>query len=104
VSALAHLRGRGNDLVVFHVLDRAELEFPFDQASGFTDLESGVTIPVVPEAVRAQYRRMIEAHVASLTRLLADSRIDYTRLDSGRPLDEALFAYLSDRQRLSKVR
>jgi uncharacterized protein (DUF58 family) len=104
VSALAQLRGRGNDLIVFHVLDRAELEFPFDQASGFTDLESGVTIPVVPDAVRAQYRRMIEEHVASLSRLLADSRIDYTLLDSARPLDEALFAYLSNRQRLSRVR
>jgi hypothetical protein len=104
VSALAHLRGRGNDLIVFHVLDRAEREFPFEQASGFTDLESGVTIPVVPEAVRAQYRRMVEDHVATIARLLADSRIDYTLLDSSRPLDDALFAYLSDRQRLSHVR
>ena len=104
VSALAHLRGRGNDLVVFHVLDRAEREFPFDQASGFTDLETGVTIPVVPEAVRAQYRRLVEEHVATIARLLADSRIDYTLLDSSRPLDDALFAYLSNRQRLSRVR
>ena len=104
VSALAHLRGRGNDLIVFHVLDRAEREFPFEQASGFTDLESGVTIPVVPEAVRAQYRRMVEDHVATIARLLTDSRIDYTLLDSARPLDDALFAYLSNRQRLSSVR
>ncbi len=104
LGALTHLRGRGNDLIVFHVLDRAEREFPFEQASGFRDLESGVTIPVVPEAARAQYRRLVDEHIASLSRILADSRIDYTLLDTSRPLDDALFAYLSNRQRLSKVR
>jgi uncharacterized protein (DUF58 family) len=104
LGALTHLRGRGNDLIVFHVLDRAEREFPFDQASGFRDLETGVTIPVVPEAAREQYRRLVEEHIASLSRILADSRIDYTLLDTSRPLDDALFAYLSNRQRLSQVR
>jgi uncharacterized protein (DUF58 family) len=104
LSALTHLRGRGNDIIVFHVLDRAEREFPFDQASGFRDLETGVTIPVVPEAAREQYRRLVEEHIGSLSRILADSRIDYTLLDTSRPLDDALFAYLSNRQRLSKVR
>jgi uncharacterized protein (DUF58 family) len=104
LSALTHLRGRGNDIIVFHVLDRAEREFPFDQASGFRDLETGITIPIVPEAAREQYRRLVEEHIASLSRILADSRIDYTLLDTSRPLDDALFAYLSDRQRLSKVR
>jgi hypothetical protein len=104
VGALTHLRGRGNDIIVFHVLDRAEREFPFEQASGFRDLESGVTIPVVPEAARAQYRRLVEEHIASLSRILADGRMDYTLLDTSRPLDDALFAYLSNRQRLSRVR
>jgi uncharacterized protein (DUF58 family) len=104
LSALTHLRGRGNDIIVFHVLDRAEREFPFEQASGFRDLESGVTIPVVPEGARAQYRRLVEEHITSLLRILTDSRIDYTLLDTSRPLDDALFAYLSNRQRLSTVR
>ena len=103
-SALAHLRGRGNDIVAFHVLDRAEREFPFEQASGFRDLETGVTIPVVPEGARAQYRQLVEAHIDLLSRLLAQAGVDYTLLDSSRPLDDALFAYLSNRQRLSKVR
>jgi uncharacterized protein (DUF58 family) len=104
LSALTHLRGRGNDIIVFHLLDRAEREFPFDQASGFRDLETGVTIPVVPEAARAQYKRLIDDHVASLARTLSDARMDYTLLDTSRPLDDALFAYLSNRQRLSRVR
>ena len=103
-SALAHLRGRGNDIIAFHVLDRAEREFPFEQASGFRDLETGVTIPVVPEGARARYRELVEAHVDSLSHLLAQAGVDYTLLDTARPLDDALFAYLSDRQRLSKVR
>jgi len=104
LNALTHLRGRGNDIIVFHVLDRAEREFPFEQASGFRDLETGVTIPVVPESARAQYKRLVEEHVASLSKTLTDARMDYTLLDTSRPLDDALFTYLSNRQRLSKVR
>ncbi len=104
LNALTHLRGRGNDIIVFHILDRAEREFPFDQASGFRDLETGVTIPVVPEAARAQYKHLVEEHVASLSRTLSDARMDYTLLDTARPLDDALFTYLLNRQRQSKVR
>jgi hypothetical protein len=63
-----------------------------------------VTIPVVPEAARAQYRRLVDEHVATLTRALNDARMDYTLLDTSKPLDDGLFAYLSNRQRLSKVR
>jgi hypothetical protein len=63
-----------------------------------------VTIPVVPEAARAQYKRLVDEHVAALTRTLTDARMDYTLLDTSRPLDDALFAYLANRQRLSKVR
>ena len=52
LDAIAPLRFRGNDLIVFHVLDPAEIEFSYDDASAFEDLESGEQIPVVPEALR----------------------------------------------------
>ena len=56
LEAVAPLRFRGHDMIVFHVLDPAEIEFNYDQASAFEDLESGEQIPVVPEALAEQYR------------------------------------------------
>ncbi len=104
VAAVRQLRGRGSDIVVFHVLDPAELEFPFGDASTFEDLESGERIPVVPEQMRAQYRAMIRSHTDALGRLFANERIDYALLDTSKPLDQALFVFLSTRTRLLRAR
>ncbi|HVL66008.1 MAG TPA: DUF58 domain-containing protein [Vicinamibacterales bacterium] len=104
MEAVGPLRFRGHDLVLFHLLDPAELEFPYDDASAFEDLESGEQIPIVPQALRDEYRRMIRAHVDALAQRCTASRIDYTLLDTSKPLDHALFSYLSVRERLMKVR
>ena len=56
IDAVTHLRGKGNDLIVFHILDPAEIEFPFDEAGSFEDLETGERIPIVPETQRQRYR------------------------------------------------
>jgi uncharacterized protein (DUF58 family) len=94
----------GNDLVVFHVLDPAEIEFPYRDASRFQDLESGEEVPVVPDAFAEQYRRMIREHIEAIRSKCSDSRIDYVLLDTSKPLDEALFSYLGNRERLMRVR
>ncbi len=104
LDAVKRLRYRGHDVIVFHVLDPAEIEFPYDDASSFRDLESGEQIPVVPEKMREQYRRMIQDHIAALSQRFTDHRIDYALLDTSKPLDLALFSYLSTRERLSRVR
>lgn len=103
-DAVKPLRFRGHDVVVFHVLDPAELEFPFDEAASFEDLESGDRMPIVPDALRDQYRALVRAHVETLGRLFTDCRIDYALFDTSVPLDYALFRYLSTRERLSRVR
>lgn len=104
LQAVSRLRHRGNDVMVFHVLDPAELEFPFDGATHFEDLETGERIPVVPEDLKERYRHLLAQHIRTLARLLGEHRIDYTQLDTSKPLDYALFDYLSRRQRLSRVR
>jgi uncharacterized protein (DUF58 family) len=104
LDAIKPLRFLGNDLIVFHVLDPAEIEFGFDDASSFEDLESGEQVPVVPESLRAEYRQMIQAHIAALTTKFSEHRIDYTVLNTSEPLDRALFSYLSSRERLLRVR
>jgi len=104
LDAIKPLRFLGNDLIVFHVLDQAELDFGYDDASSFEDLESGEQVPVVPESLRAQYRQMIQDHIAALTTKFSEHRIDYTLANTAEPLDRLLFSYLSARERLMRVR
>jgi uncharacterized protein (DUF58 family) len=104
LDAIKPLRFLGNDLIVFHVLDQAEIEFGYDDASSFEDMESGEQMPVVPESLRGQYRQMIQDHIAALTTKFSEHRIDYTVLNTSEPLDRSLFSYLASRQKLMRVR
>lgn len=98
------LRHKGNDVVAFHVLDPVELEFPFEDAAQFEDLESGERIPVVPESLREEYRALVAEHLRVLRYRMALSQIDYCFFQTTKPIDYALFEYLSRRERLSRVR
>src|SRR5204862_210696 len=66
MDAIKPLRYRGNDLIVFHLLDPAEIDFNFSDASSFQDLETGEQIPVVPSALAEQYRSLVQEHIAAL--------------------------------------
>jgi hypothetical protein len=89
---------------VFHVLDPAEIDFPYREPSRFVDLESGEDVPVVPEGFAKQYRELVQAHIEALRTRCTEARIDYVLLNTARPLDEALFSYLGNRERLARVR
>jgi uncharacterized protein (DUF58 family) len=104
VEAVNLLRARGNDLIVFQLLDPAELEFPFSDPTNFEDLETGERIPVVPAQLAGRYRELMAAHVAELGRRFTDNQVDYALFDTSKPLDYALFHFLSNRERLSRVR
>ena len=104
LDAVALLSHRGGDLMVFHVLDPAELELPLDEPAAYEDLESGERIPVVPEAVRERYRALVAAHIETLGRVLGENRIDYGLFDTSRPLDHALASFLARRERMMRVR
>jgi len=104
VRAVRGLAFRGHDLIVFHLLDRSEIDFPFEEAANYRDMESGATVPVLPDRLRERYREMVGAHIRALERVLRRIRVDYALFDTSRPLDHALFAYLSMRQRLQRVR
>ena len=102
-DAVRALRYAGNDVIVFHLLDPTELTFPFDAAQSFEDLETGERIPVVPDALRERYQQMVQGHVNTLRNLLRADRIDYALLDTSQPLEHALFALLSERERLQQA-
>jgi uncharacterized protein (DUF58 family) len=104
LEAIKPLRFLGNELIVFHVLDPAEVHFTYDQPSSFEDLESGEQMPVVPESFGDEYRKLIAEHVSALSTRFSEHRIDYTMLNTSEPLDRALFSYLSSREKLMRVR
>jgi uncharacterized protein (DUF58 family) len=101
---LGALRGRGHDVIVFHLLDPAERELPGDGAATFEDAETGERLPIRPEALRERYREQVVEHGRELARLLGQDRIDYVPLTTDQPLDLALHAYLERRLAASRVR
>jgi uncharacterized protein (DUF58 family) len=100
VRGLKHFQYRGTDVIVFHVLDPDELNFPFNRATRFEDLETGEEIMAVPELVRAQYMSEINALIERYRRELGASGIDYRLLSTQQPIELALLSYLSARGKL----
>jgi uncharacterized protein (DUF58 family) len=104
LRAVSYLKDKGNDVLVFQVLDPAEIEFPFEGPVHFEDLESGEKVPVVPERQREQYQELIQTHLNQLAQLLVENRIDYFLFNTSKPLDHALFVYLSRREKQGRSR
>jgi len=103
-DAVGLLRFRGNDVVLFHVLDPQEIDFSFVEPSSFEDLESGDQMPIVPAALADQYRSLVTAHIEALTARASQQQIDYMLLNTSQPLDYALFRFLSMRERMAHTR
>ena len=103
-KAVSLLRSRGNDVLAFHLLDAAELRFPFQEVAEFEDLESETRIAVQPELLREEYRRLIGRHIESLDEKLSEAGVAYHLFDTSVPLDFALYSYLSSRQRVTRIR
>ena len=99
IEGLKHFRYRGTEVIVFHVLDPAELRFPFEQAARFRDTETRDEVLALPGAVRDGYLKAIGELQERYQRELRLAGIDYVRLDTSVPLDAALMAYLMTRRR-----
>lgn len=104
IDALANVRGRGNDLIVFHLLDPHEIDFSFSDATNFIDMETGDKMPVIPEYLRKQYKALVQEHTTTLSKRIGESRADYALFDTSKPLDRALYAFLVARQRFTRIR
>ena len=104
IDAVLQLRNRGNELLLLHVLDPAEREFAYDEATSLEDLESGERVPIVPTKLRAEYKALVTAHLDALARITSERRVDYALFDTSTPLDAALFRYLGQRELLARVR
>jgi uncharacterized protein (DUF58 family) len=97
LAGIKHLRSKGNDVIVFHVLDDFELNFPFEEMTEFEDLETTKKLNVIPQYLKREYLQLIHGHIEELDRELSKVGVDYTLMNSSKPLDVGLFAYLAKR-------
>ncbi len=98
VKTMEPMRHHGNEVVVFHVLDPQELRPSFRDPVLLEDMESGDTLEVTPQYAATEYRDKIAAHCEEMASVLRAAGLDYTLVDTGKPLDEALRGYLAARK------
>jgi uncharacterized protein (DUF58 family) len=91
------LRSRGHDVLVFHVLDDDELDFPFNGPTRFEDLESPVALRCNPRALREGYLSALHAYLDQVRHGCSGRNVDYVLLRTRQPLDAALAAFLCHR-------
>jgi uncharacterized protein (DUF58 family) len=94
---LGYLRSQGHEVVLLRVLDPAELEFNFDKAATFIDLESGRDLYIDPGVARAQYQQNFSKHDQQIRQICRDMGIDVYQLVTSQPLELALFDVLQSR-------
>ena len=98
IDALRMLRHRGHDVIIFHVLDEAEVNFPFDGLSDFEEPESGERLIVDAAGIRGDYLEAMQELRDRYKRECLRMGADYVPLDTSLPFDRALVEYLSQRQ------
>jgi uncharacterized protein (DUF58 family) len=100
VSGLQHFRHRHHEVIVFHVMDDAELTFPYDRLSRFKDIEGSARIVANPNSLRARYLARINEFIEKLRAECHERRISYNLANTKEPYDNFLAAYLDKRSRL----
>ena len=100
LKSIRLLRSHGHDVIVFQLRDATEVEFPFDGATVFRDLETGEELEVDPVTVRESYLQNLTEETALFRKGLVEVGIDYVPLNTRQPYDEAFTAYLHRRAKL----
>lgn len=97
IGTLKNLRAMGNDVLTFQVMDNAELNFPFNEASEFIDMESRESYITTPASIRKAYLQNLQEFLDYCKKQCQSSGVDYCLMNTGDPLDEALSSYMSKR-------
>jgi uncharacterized protein (DUF58 family) len=99
LQSLYHLRHRGHEVILFHVLDEAEAKFPFDGMIEFEDVESHEKLLLDAKGIRDDYLGALKEHCQKIKEEATNANIDYVGMDTSVSFDKALLEYLIQRQR-----
>jgi uncharacterized protein (DUF58 family) len=100
IKALRHFRHRKHEVLVFHILDRNEIDFAFAAPLVLKDLESKNELTIDPRIIRKEYQHTFDEFFKDFQRQCRESRIDYHLITTDMPFDRALLSYLEKRKRL----
>ena len=98
LRSIRNLRHGGHDIIVFHVLDEAEVTFPFKGTVQLRDPETGQSEPVRVADAADDYRRTVNAFRKRLDKEFSGAGIDYVAIETSQPYDKALTEYLLSRR------
>lgn len=97
---LQALRALRHDVVVFHLLDRFEIDFPFPEAMEFEELDGRAVVVANAPSIRKTYRQEIQSYLETVRRSCLGSNITYVFATTDQPLNEPLQTFLVGRQGL----
>ncbi len=100
ISGLKHFRHRGQEIVVFHLLDPMEISFDYRGEVRFVDRETGEKIRTQPWFLKKEYRADLGRWINDLETACKENAIDYNLVTTDTSFDKALFSYLSKRRRM----
>ena len=103
LRGLKQFRSRANDVMVFQLLDRDELEFPFEEPTLFQDLEEEIRLHTDPHTVRAAYLKTMKSLIEDYRKSCASNLIDYSLFNTSIGLDRALVRYLNWREKFKPL-
>ncbi len=98
-KSLSALGAIGHEVIVFQILDPAELSLDFDEPAWFEDLETGRTLFIDPAAARKGYRERLEKHAADIRAICQRLGMSWNRVETSRPLELALLEFVRDHSR-----
>lgn len=98
LDTLKQLRSRGHDVILFHVLDEAEVSFPFTGTVDLREPETNETAIMDADGIRAEYLAAVAELCGQYRKACFTAGIDYVALNTSMPFDKALVEYLSQRQ------
>ena len=101
-AGLKHFRYRRHDVIIWHILDAAEIEFPFEEPTRFQGLEGLAHVETDPRSLGQAYRREFQKYLRTTEQICHQFAMDYQRLATDQPLNVVLWRYLANRS--TKIR
>lgn len=102
LAGLNHLRHRKHDVILMHILDPAEIDFPFQHVTMFKGLEALGSVVVDPRGLQAAYRHEVQSFIKQIRAGCRDRQIDYLLARTDQPVDAMLTTFLSARKKQMK--
>jgi len=100
IRAVKALRAKKNEVIVFHILDRKEIDFMFSKPTVFIDLETKKKLAVEPSVIKKYYKKAITELIEVYRKNFLESNIDYINVITDEPFNKALYRYFSRRKML----